>query len=115
MGSFCFVNVGRVACIYNECLKTAPTDNVSNLVTNMDQQIYSLIVKAISKQKMLDPSSIAENSTLDALGITSLDAISIVYEIEDALDIEVPNEALENLSSVQDILLEVTRLVQARN
>ena len=81
----------------------------------MDQQIYSLVVKAITKQKMIDASTISENSTLDSLGITSLDAITIMYEIEDALDIEVPNEVLENLRSVQDILIEIERLVQSRD
>lgn len=90
-------------------------NNFSNLVLKMDQQIYPIILQAISKQKMLDVSSISENSTLETLGISSLDAISIMYEIEDALDIEIPNEVLENLSSVQDILVEVTRLVQSRN
>lgn len=81
----------------------------------MDRQIYSIVVKAISKQKMIDASTISKNSTLETSGISSLDAISIMYEIEDALDIEVPNEVLENLRSVQDILVEITQLVQSRN
>lgn len=81
----------------------------------MDQQIYSTVKQAISKQKMIDASTILENSTLESLGISSLDAISIMYEIEDSLDIEVPNEVLENLRSVEDILVEITRLVQSRN
>jgi len=81
----------------------------------MDQQIYSIVAKAISKQKMIDPSTISESSTLEALSISSLDAITIMYEIEDALDIEIPNEVLENLRSVQDILVEIALLVQSRD
>jgi len=81
----------------------------------MDRQIFSIVSKAIAKQKMLDVSKISQNSTLDALGITSLDAITIIYEIEDELDIEVPNESLENLQTVHDILVEVARLVKSRD
>lgn len=81
----------------------------------MDKQIFSVVSKAISKQKMLDVSRIQKSSTLDELGISSLDAITIIYEIEDALDIEVPNDSLENLSTVHDILVEVALLVKSRD
>jgi acyl carrier protein len=90
-------------------------DNIGILVKKMDQQIYSIVAKAISKQKMIDPSTISESSTLEALSISSLDAITIMYEIEDALDIEIPNEVLENLRSVKDILVEIALLVQSRD
>ncbi|MCP4287969.1 MAG: histidine kinase [Gammaproteobacteria bacterium] len=80
----------------------------------MDQKIYATVIRAISNQKKIDASSISQSSTLEALGISSLDAITIMYEIEDALDLEIPNEALENLSSVQDILDGISELVQSK-
>jgi len=80
----------------------------------MDQKIYATVIKAISNQKRVNPSSISANSTLEALGISSLDAITIMYEIEDELNLEIPNEALENLNSVQDILDGITELVQSK-
>jgi acyl carrier protein len=43
-----------------------------------------------------------------------LDAITIVYEIEDLFEIEVANEQLENLQSVRDIVDGITKLVQAK-
>ena len=80
----------------------------------MDQKIYSTVIKAISNQKKIDVSTISKNSTLEALGISSLDAITIMYEIEDALNLEIPNEALESLDSVQDILDGISQLVQSK-
>ncbi|MCB1852459.1 MAG: histidine kinase [Gammaproteobacteria bacterium] len=80
----------------------------------MNQRIYATVVKAISNQKRIDAASISQDSTLESLGISSLDAITIMYEIEDALDLEIPNEALENLNSVQDILDGISSLVQSK-
>ncbi len=80
----------------------------------MSQEVYTAIVHAISKQKNLDSSLISRESTLEALDISSLDAITIVYEIEELFDIEVPNEELEKLQSVQDIVDGITRLYQSK-
>ncbi|MCB1830914.1 MAG: histidine kinase [Chromatiaceae bacterium] len=80
----------------------------------MDQKIYATVIKAIAQQKRIDASSIAADSTLETLGISSLDAITIMYEIEDALNLEIPNESLEKLSSVQDILDGISQLVQSK-
>lgn len=80
----------------------------------MDQKIYSTVIKAISNQKRIDASSISADSTLETLGISSLDAITIMYEIEDALNLEIPNESLESLTSVQDILDGISQLVQSK-
>ncbi|MEA2093749.1 MAG: acyl carrier protein [Pseudomonadota bacterium] len=69
---------------------------------------------AISKQKGLDASSIDLNSTLPELGVNSLDAISIVYHIEDQFGIEVPNEMLADLASVRDIVDKLSTLITVR-
>ena len=79
----------------------------------MGQDVYPAIVKAITSHKQIDASLVSPTATLEQLGITSLDAISIVYEVEDLFAIEVPNEALENLHTVQDIVDGVAALVQS--
>jgi acyl carrier protein len=66
---------------------------------------------AIAKQKGLDASSIGLNSSLPELGINSLDAISIVYDIEDRFNIEVPNAMLADLESVRDIVDKLSTLI----
>ncbi len=80
----------------------------------MDQEIYTAIAKAICRRKNLALTSISQDSTLAELNISSLDAITIVYDVEDLFDIEVSNEELENLKNVQDIVDGITRLVQSK-
>jgi acyl carrier protein len=66
---------------------------------------------AIAKQKGLDASSIGLHSSLPELGVNSLDAISIVYDIEDRFNIEVPNAMLADLESVRDIVDKLSTLI----
>jgi acyl carrier protein len=73
--------------------------------------IEKAAVDAIARQKGIDPGTIELDSSLEALSISSLDAITIVYEIEEQFDIEVPNESLSSLETVRDIVDGVRRLL----
>lgn len=77
----------------------------------MKQDVKTAAIGAIARQKNLDPAGITEEATLEELGVSSLDAITIVYEIEDEFDVEVPNEALEGLRTVRDMIQGIERLV----
>jgi acyl carrier protein len=70
----------------------------------MSEKILNSVIAAIAKQKHIDPGVISIGSLLDELGVTSLDAITIVFEIEEEFDIEVPGDLLESLKSVRDIV-----------
>ena len=78
----------------------------------MAQDIENEVIKAVVRQKKLDPAAISRGSVLTELGITSLDAISIVYDIEEQFGIEVPNETLQGLQTVGDIVDSLARLIQ---
>ncbi len=76
----------------------------------MSEKILDSVIAAIAKQKCIEPDSIANTSSLDGLGVTSLDAITIVFDIEEEYDIEVPGRVLEELESVQDIVDGISKL-----
>ena len=73
--------------------------------------IEEAAIAAIARQKNIDPRSIHLDSSLADLSISSLDAISIVYEIEEQFDIEVPNESLSALETVRDMVDGAARLL----
>ena len=77
----------------------------------MNDQILNSIVAAIAKQKHIDSDGISEGSSLTELGITSLDAITIVYDIEEKFGIEVPGDVLESFETVKDIVNCISDLV----
>lgn len=81
----------------------------------MTQDIDQVVIKAIAKQKQIDASTITADSTLAVLGISSLEAITIIFEIEEQFDVEVPNENLDSLETVQDIIDGISRLIASRS
>jgi len=81
--------------------------------TKMSDKVRKSVITAIAKQKHIEPDSVAGNSLLDELGINSLDAITIVFDVEEEFDIEVPGDVLEGLESVQDIVDGISKLVNA--
>jgi len=81
----------------------------------MMQDIDQVVIKAIAKQKQIDASTITADSTLAVLGISSLEAITIIFEIEEQFDVEVPNENLDSLETVQDIIDGIRGLIASKN
>lgn len=45
-----------------------------------------------------------ESDFQDDLGVDSLDIFEIVMEIEDEFDLEIPNEDIENVKTVEDLV-----------
>lgn len=81
----------------------------------MKNSIETEVVQAIARKKGIDPAAIGKHSKLDELGVSSLDAITILYEIEEKFDVEIPNEELERLTDVQQIIDGIAALIDAKN
>lgn len=64
-------------------------------------------IKAIlSEQLDIDENNInADSLIVEDLGADSLDAIDIVMSVEDEFGIEVPDEIVEKMESVNDIII----------
>jgi len=77
----------------------------------MRQDIENSVIKLIAKEKKLNISDITPESTLDELGVTSLEAITVMYDIEEKFDVEVPDNTLESLRTVHDIVDGVASLM----
>jgi len=69
----------------------------------MAQSIDEIVVGLIARNKGLDPSTVIPAAELASLGITSLDAISLAYQLEEALGVEIANADIESLRTVRDI------------
>lgn len=80
----------------------------------MTLQVEQSVIAQIARHKRLDPAIITPDADLAALGITSLDAIAIAYQIEEDLGIEIPNEEISGLRTVQDLIDGLHRLTAGR-
>jgi len=62
------------------------------------------VIEVIANYLNCNSATISASSRLDALGIDSLGAITILYELEERFDIEIPNEVIETIGNIQDIV-----------
>ncbi len=72
--------------------------------------VESAVFEVIANHINCHVTEISFDSELDDLGVDSLGAITILYELEERFDIEIPNEVIESISNVRDIVnhLELT-------
>ena len=76
-------------------------------------QVYSIV----AEQAVIDVADVADDKTLDDLGIDSLGLVESIFAIEEAFDISVPFNANEpsasdfDISSVGAIIAAVERLI----
>lgn len=67
--------------------------------------VFEKIKAILADQLDIEEESITEDSLLvEDLGADSLDAIDIVMSVEDEFGIEVPDEIIEKIESVKDIV-----------
>jgi acyl carrier protein len=77
--------------------------------------IATRCIDIIAKSKSIPADTITLASTFDELNIDSLDKINISFEVEEAFAIEIPDDALNTLKTVGDMVEGVTRLRTAHS
>ena len=83
--------------------------------TNSNDDIAERCIAIIAKSKSIPPESISLASSFDSLAIDSLDKINISFEVEEAFDIEIPDDALGSLKTVGDVVSGVQKLLAAKS
>ncbi|MFM7364675.1 MAG: acyl carrier protein [Cuspidothrix sp.] len=65
--------------------------------------IFETVKKIVAEQLSVEAGEITESSTfMQDLGADSLDTVELVMALEEAFEIEIPDEAAEKIASVQD-------------
>jgi acyl carrier protein len=73
-------------------------------------EITNRIIDLIAKSKSLPPETVTPASTFDELNIDSLDKINLSFEVEELFAISIPDESLNSLRTVGDVIAGVHRL-----
>lgn len=72
---------------------------------------FEIIQKIIADVLNIEPSMITMDSYFtDDLGTDSLDVFQIIMEIEEQFEIEIPEEDIENIVTVGDVVAYITRV-----
>lgn len=67
--------------------------------------LFEQAQKVIAEQLKIDPAQVKPESRLvEDLHADSLDIVELVMELENTFDIQIPDEEMPNLSTVQDVV-----------
>ena len=77
----------------------------------MAEPVAPTIIALIAKSKQLDPATLTPATTFDELAIDSLDKINLTFEVEELYDIAIPDNSLNSLRTIGDVIAGVERLL----
>jgi acyl carrier protein len=71
-------------------------------------------IAIIAKAKNIPADTITLDTSFEEVNIDSLDKINISFEVEEAFEIAIPDDALGSLKTVGDVVRGVEQLVAAK-
>jgi acyl carrier protein len=78
------------------------------------EEVASRVLRIIADNQRKDVSLVTIDSSFEELGIDSMDAVNIVFAIENEFNVNVPDAEMQNIRSVRDIVEGVQKLVAAK-
>jgi acyl carrier protein len=93
--------------------KTVRQQITSSLRKEMGERmddIESRIIELVAKSKNLPTSEVHMESTFDELQVDSLDKINLSFAVEEMFAIEIPDDSLNSLKTVGDVVRGVETL-----
>ncbi len=67
--------------------------------------VFEKVKSIIAEQLDIDPESVTYDASItDDLGADSLDVVDLVMSFEDEFDVEIPDDAVETIHTVSDIV-----------
>lgn len=72
------------------------------------------IFQIIAAQKRIPLESVTIDSSFQELGLDSLDAVNILFELESTFDISIPDDKARSIRSVREMVEGVRALIAAK-
>jgi acyl carrier protein len=81
----------------------------------MSDDLIQRVLKVIAASKRLSPESVTIDSQFVDLGIDSMDAVEILFALENEFDINIPDEDVRSVRNVRQMCEGVDKLVAAKS
>jgi acyl carrier protein len=80
----------------------------------MSDDITQRVLKTIATSKRIPPETVTIESEFQQLGIDSMDAVEILFALENEFDINIPDEEVRAVRNVRQMCEGVEKLVAAK-
>jgi acyl carrier protein len=80
----------------------------------MSEELTQRVLKTIATSKRIPVEQVTIDSEFQQLGIDSMDAVEILFALENEFDISIPDEEARNVRNVRQMAEGVGKLVAAK-
>ena len=80
----------------------------------MSEEIVQRVLKVIATSKRIPPETVTFDSEFQQLNIDSMDAVEILFALENEFDINIPDDEVRSVRNVRQMCEGVERLVAAK-
>jgi acyl carrier protein len=81
----------------------------------MSDEMIQRVIKAIATTKRIPIESVTIDSSFEQLGIDSMDAVEILFALENEFDINIPDDEVRSVRDIRQMCEGVERLVLAKS
>jgi acyl carrier protein len=81
----------------------------------MSDELIERVRKVIATSKRIPEEQVTVDSTFEELGIDSMDAVEILFALENEFDINIPDEEVKSVRNVLQMAQGVERLLAAKS
>jgi len=81
----------------------------------MSEELIQKVLKVIAASKRLPPETVTIDSEFQQLGIDSMDAVEILFALENEFDINIPDDEVREVRNVRQMCEGVEKLIAAKS
>ena len=81
----------------------------------MSDEIVQRVLKTIAASKRIPPETVTIDSEFQQLNIDSMDAVEILFALENEFDINIPDEEVRTVRNVRQMCEGVEKLLAAKS
>lgn len=79
----------------------------------MSDPVAEKVIATLASVKRIPADSIKLDTNLQEMGIDSLDVFSLVFELENAFQISIPDDDVRSIKTVNDVVAGIKKLIAA--
>jgi acyl carrier protein len=80
-----------------------------------EEAIAQRVIRVIAKNQKMAPEELSPAIRFDNLKMDSLDALNMIFALEEEFDIDIPNQEAAKMKSVEEVIHGVEELLKAKS
>jgi acyl carrier protein len=80
-----------------------------------EEAITQRVIRVVAKNKKMAPGELSPATRFEDLKMDSLDALNMIFALEEEFDINIPNEEASKMKSVEEAIHGVEELLKAKS